>query len=133
MEKRLAIKGHSTRGKEVIEILKMLGGKERTFGMFNVMFNGDAAFGWYYINEGGYIDFKESSLLFESLLFEANTNVFTLEEFLEEFPYKVGDRVRIPEYESEVRISSMNWDGCEVQYEVFTDEYEWYSANELNK
>ena len=32
MRKRLAIRGHATRGKEVIEILEMLGGKSAIHG-----------------------------------------------------------------------------------------------------
>ena len=58
--------------------------------------------------------------------------IFTLEEFLEKYPYKVGDKVRVPEFESEVRIDDMKWDGYNIQYEVFTDETEWYTAEELN-
>ena len=113
----LAIRGHKTRGKEVIEILEMLGGVNQ----INLDGNTDA---WYVLTDTGVIRWSE-------WLFEEKG--FTLEEFLEEFPYKVGDRVRVPEYESEVCISKMYWDGNEVQYEVVTDEVEWYSAKELNE
>ena len=40
--------------------------------------------------------------------------------------------VRVPEFESGVRIDDMRWDGYNIQYEVFTDETEWYTAEELN-
>ena len=113
----LAIKGHKTRGKEVIEILKMLGGVNQ----FNLDGNTNA---WYVLDENRTIRWCE-------WIFKEKG--FTLEEFFEKFPYKVGDRVRVPEYESEVCISKMYWDGSEVQYEVVTDEVEWYSAKELNE
>jgi hypothetical protein len=114
----LAIRGNiNNRGLEVIKTLEMLGGVNK----FNLDGNTDA---WYVLDEGRTIRWCE-------WIFEEKG--FTLEEFLEEFPYKVGDRVRVPEYESEVCISKMYWDGNEVQYEVVTDEVEWYSAKELNK
>lgn len=115
----LAIKGHPTRGNEVIEILEMLGGTngENYWGVFDNRF--------YLINALGDIDDR-------SLIDKSNYQLYTLEEFLEKFPYKVGDKVSIPEYESEVRIDDMKWNGVEILYSVFTDEVEWYSADELN-
>lgn len=114
---QLAIKGHENRGKEVIEILEMLGSSNPKG------YEGSCDW-WYYCIEDNEII---------QLYFWKDFTVFTLEEFLEKFPYKVGDRVRVPEYESEVCISKMYWDGNEVQYEVVTDEVEWYSAKELNE
>ncbi|MBQ5839909.1 MAG: hypothetical protein IIW42_07825 [Bacteroidaceae bacterium] len=114
----LAIKGHPTRGKEVIEILEMLGGKNRCS-----YFGESESYVFYIIDE--IIDCDEIRYLNDYI-------IYTLEGFLEKFPYKVGDRVRIAEYESEVRIDNMKWDGNKVQYEVFTDMTEWYSAEELN-
>lgn len=72
---QLAIKGHATRGKEVIEILKMLGGKNRYH------FKGDED-EWFVLNR----NIQCSDILFDG-------KGFTLEEFLEKFPYKVGDKV----------------------------------------
>lgn len=46
---QLAIRGHATRGKEVIEILEMLGGKMR-----RGRFVGQEISCAYYINEDGY-------------------------------------------------------------------------------
>lgn len=112
----LAIKGHPSRGKELIEIFKTLGGHNGNY------LEGDVDDLCYFINEDGYIDCFESYNFYGYL---------TLEEFLEKYPYKVGDKVLIPEYESDVRIDGMKWDGSEIQYEVFTDESEWYSAKEL--
>lgn len=77
---QLAIKGHSTRGKEVIEILEMLGGtnKYNCLGVFEIRL--------YLINASG--DIEDISLRNNS-----NYQIYTLEEFLEKFPYKVGDKV----------------------------------------
>ena len=93
---RLAIKGHVTRGKEVIEILKMLGGKISDEQLY-----GTVTHYRYYIQGNGYIGLEHYSLL-------NNVVVFTLEEFLEKFPYKVGDKVV---YENKKReITKMVWE-----------------------
>jgi hypothetical protein len=122
---RLAIKGHATRGKEVIEILEMLGGINHNHccGVFESRI---------YI-----IDEKTDEIIDVSRIFHDDYNLFTLEEFLKKYPYKVGDMVRVPEYESEVCIDDMKWNGFEIQYSVSADEtenlYEWYSVEELNE
>lgn len=113
----LAIRGHINLGWKVIKTLEMLGG----VNTFNLEGNTDK----WYVLEGDRV-IRHGELLFVE-------KGFTLEEFFEKFPYKIGDRVRVPEYESEVCISKMYWDGSEVQYEVVTDEVEWYSAKELNE
>ena len=121
MRDKFAIKGHTTRGKEVIELLEMLGGNN----VHKHMGINDKTF--YYINDTNGIDCDKT-------LWNNNRyTIFTLEELLEKYPFKVSDIVRIPEYESEVRIDKMYWDGYEIQYEVFTDEVETYSAEELNQ
>lgn len=82
----LAIKGHETRGKEVIEILEILGGKNQ-----NNVYSGKDTFHYYFIdNETGYIRTK---LYTDDCWTKLTYNIFTLEEFLEKFPYKVGDKV----------------------------------------
>ena len=125
MSKKLAILGHETRNEEVIELLKMLGGRDvsgfsctKTDQFFHVSPN------------DGYVywDYNEPSIV------ENKFEVFTLEKFLEKFPFKVGDFVRIPEYESEVRICKMKW--CplskHIEYLVYrNDDEEWYTAKEL--
>lgn len=77
---QLAIKGHSSRGNEVIEILEMLGGKNST------KLVGSASSCGYYIDSNGNICYKNCSYF-------NNTIQFTLEEFLVRFPYKVGNKV----------------------------------------
>lgn len=105
----LAIKGHTTRGKEVIEILEMLGGKIRRDRLA-----GNEVFSWYYINGDGYIDYKHYSLFYD-------TTVFILEKFLEYFPYKVGDKVQhrgATSCGSVYEVEKMRWVDDHVEYEV---------------
>ena len=116
----LAIKGNNVRFKEVIEILEMLGG-ENKHGL-----TGDESNAYYVI--------ENNEIKCGIYIFGDEPYVFlTVEEFNNKYPYKIGDRVSIPEYESEVRICKMHWDGYEVQYMVYRcDEEEYYSAKELN-
>jgi hypothetical protein len=101
----LAIIGHATRGKEVIEILKMLGGKT------SIVLTGGLICNAYYINSNGFfIDYKHRS--------EFNNDiVYSLEEFLEKFPYKVGDKVKVCGDNLGV-IISMRWEIDYVVYKV---------------
>ena len=125
MNKKLAIRGHATRGNEIIEILKMLGGKNNrdssadTLGLCYLIDDEFDICAHYF----GYDDYEDGEL-----------NIFTLEKFLEKFPFKVGDFVRIPEYESEVRILKMKWCPLSeyIEYLVYpNDEEEWFTADEL--
>jgi hypothetical protein len=77
---QLAIKGHPTRGKEVIEILEILGGKN--------YFHMDG-----FTKEYIYYICKEKDNRIYSAIYSTNQIVFTIEEFLEKFPYKIGDKV----------------------------------------
>ena len=124
---KLAIKGHKTRGNEVIEILEMFG------GINSLEYNGaDSVVIYFYISE------ENNIIKYDWDLddYDEDTLVFTLEEFLEKYPYNVGDKVLIPEYETEVRICEMRWNSwCNyVEYKVYcNDEEDWYTAEELNK
>lgn len=76
MSKKLAILGHKTRNEEVIELLKMLGGRE-TFGL-----SCEKPDRFYHVsNDFIYWDYDEPSIV------ENKFEVFTLEEFLEKFPF----------------------------------------------
>ena len=125
MSKKLAILGHETRNEEVIELLKMLGGKD-VFG-----FSCTKTDRFYHVspNDGFvYWDYNDPSIV------ENKFEVFTLEKFLEKFPFKIGDFVRIPEYESEVRILKMKWCPLSKYIEYLVcpnDEDEWFTADEL--
>ena len=124
MNKKLAIKGHPTRNKEVIELLEMMGGKN--FYEYDGKCVVDIELLYFFIADDNFIRYGSS-------FFNDNFVIFTLEEFLEKNPFKVGDFVNIPEYESEVRICKMKW--CEfgyIEYLVYrNDDEEWYTANEL--
>ena len=90
MSKKLAIKGHPTRGDEVIKLLEMMGGTN-TFSVNNGTAVGNkVAISCYYISENtskyiswDYIGPKEID----------KYKIFTLEEFLEKYPFKIGDKV----------------------------------------
>lgn len=119
----LAIIGHATRDKEVIKILEMLGGNNKNGWKCK-----DPQLVYYTDDTTSLIEFINTCNPNENIL------RYTLEEFLEKYPYKIGDRViarkPAPIYESEICISKMFWNGNEVLY---GDEVEWYSANELSE
>lgn len=126
MGKKLAIRGHSTRGKEVIEILEMMGGVNSNEAYGNLPNNWDVS---YYIFNDGIISVSENKILIKKQF-----EIFTLEEFLEKFPFKIHDLVNIPEYESTVGICGMRWDpySKHMEYMVYRcDDEEWYTAEEL--
>ena len=134
MEKKLAIAGHATRGKEVIEIFLMLGGKN----IHNLKGINDE---YYYIDNDGFIDSELDYI--EN--WEEKFALFTLEEFLEKFPYIVGDKVKVP-YEDgritgnelyEYKILKIKWNYLEstIKYGLPTGDeqrIEYYSTDNLN-
>lgn len=103
----LAIKGHVTRGKEVIEILEMLGGRNST------KLIGTASSCGYYIDSDGNIAYHYYSYFKDAMQ-------FTIEEFLEKYPYKVGDKVNYVKYNDEYQdvytIQRMRWTGVTIEY-----------------
>ena len=113
MKRNLAIIGHKTRGKEIINILKMLGGKR------GENLAGNELFSWYYINGNGCIDYKHYSL------FDGDTLMLTLEQFLEKYPYKIGDEVEYIKYNDEYpetyTITKMFWTGTTINYTLDDD------------
>lgn len=126
MGKRLAIKGHPTRGEEVIKLLGMMGGENKD----NMFFGKDPSC-IYFID--GY-EFIRKEIIENNIHTMRHWQIFTLEEFLEKYPFKVRDFVRIPEYESELCILKMKW--CplseHIEYMVWpNDEEEWFTAEEL--
>lgn len=104
---QLAIKGHPTRGKEVIEILEMLGGKNihridaiRDYCVYFVMDDKNKTI---------------SSLKLNQVLPEQFI-IYSLEEFEEKFPYKVGDEVTFDKYPC--IITGMNWEYDDIVWEI---------------
>lgn len=118
MDKILAIKGHSTRGKEVLEILEMLGGKN----ISNI--NGNYTY-LYYIGDNNFISLTDS--------YRNDFIIFTLEEFLEKYPFKVGDMVQHKESKScrsIYKIKKLIWKDNQIHYLVYNpwQEYDKFTT-----
>lgn len=116
----LAIQGHATRGNEVIELLKMLGGIDSGF------FSGNEIDRFYYIEVDRGICFIDSVV--EHLDFQK----MTLEQFLKRFPYKVGNRVKNV-YGAYGKVYAMKWIDDEIQYRLDFGHHisGWYGADKL--
>lgn len=102
MGKRLSIKGHPTRGNEVIELLEMMGGYKDSLLKDDDIYD-DNYFYFILAEENNVIDgypLKYKDKVDEDYV------IFTLEEFLERFPYKVGDEFGYA-YD---KITEMFWD-----------------------
>lgn len=139
---RLAIIGNPKRSYDVIRILEMLGGVN-----FSHYRNTLASCLYFIDGTERHIvckskdDFKrKDNYLYKGMEGDycvpdnQETNpfvIFTVEDFLEKFPYKIGDMVSVPEYESNVRIDTMMWDGYTVNYGYCTDTEEWCTASEM--
>lgn len=75
---KIAIKANPSRGKEIISLLKSLGGiNEKDW-------KGDGRLDTYYIGKDNKIQYDRAP---------TDYKVYTLEEFEKEFPFKVGDKV----------------------------------------
>ena len=97
---QLAIKGHEKRGAEVIALLEMLGGRN-TYD-YRATYDNLC----YYISTGTNIichDWVNNCYEDEDVL------IFSLEEFLERFPYKVGDKVIDTKTDRVVEIYKAHW------------------------
>lgn len=121
---KLAIKGHPKRGNEVIEILEMLGGSNP----HNYCADCDSL--CFTIGKGtNIIYFDWVKECYE----DEDTLVFTLEEFLKKFPYKVDDCV-VNHKHGKGRITQMLWIDNEIVYEIhFEGCMAYCKANELCK
>lgn len=114
---QLAIKGHPTRGKEVIQLLEMLGADRLGYK--------DTFVGFYY--------YIECDVIVSSDKCPIDAIVFTLEEFEEKFPYKVDDVVVNHKY-GKGDITRMLWIDNEIVYEIhFEGCMAYCKANELCK
>ena len=105
---RLAIKGHATRGSEVIELLEILGGK-------NVYSLTDTHHECFY-------RIANNEIYGEQMLTNPNeARVLTLEEFIEKFPYKIGDKAIA--FGNKCTIVDAVWAECidEVVYTIKLD------------
>lgn len=123
MGKILAIQGHGTRGKEVIELLEMLGGERGDGGAKG--FDESAI---YVIPVSGIIDVR---LTYKNRI--DNYAIFTLEEFLKKYPFKVGDKVFLYDNITEGCVTGMKWDEDkeDIKYCVYTSTFCWCDVKEL--
>ena len=103
---QLAIKGHPTRGKEVIQLLEMLGGVK------HYDLKGTVDSYYYYIDN---LNNKIYPCLGPNI---ENAIVFTLEEFEKEYPYKVGDKVVYKHDNITYFIVKMFWKNDKILYEL---------------
>lgn len=126
---KLEIKGHKERGKEVIALLELFGG----YNDCCIPYDGSDDATFYRISDDGRI--------VSSYFCPNETGVryrpYTLEEFEKEFPYKVGDEVRLGVLDK-VRIVNAYWDSCsdQVIYEARSvedgEEYDNLHAKQLS-
>lgn len=95
----LAIKGHPTRGRDIIQLLEMLGGRNSN------NCTGQYINRIYFINKYGYIESTDDIKL------QLYCATYNLEEFEEKYPDKVGDRVCFPDdLSTPFTINKMWWD-----------------------
>lgn len=116
MGKKLAIIGHPTRGKEVIELLKMMGGVPAETKGFRESY-------CYYISEDTATKYISWDYIGPEEI--EKYKLFTLEAFLEKYPFKVGDKVVYTKFgdncdDFPVAIESMKWTGTTIEY-TFND------------
>ena len=105
MKTKLAIQGHPTRGNEVIKLLEMMGG---TNPFSNGMVIGNKATNCYYISENTATKYISWDYIGPEEINEYK--IFTLEEFLVKYPFKVGDKVVYEDDNDIVVISEIMWD-----------------------
>jgi hypothetical protein len=118
---KIAIQGHPTRGKEVIQILESLGG-------CNIGdYLGTRSNKYYYLDPC--LNISATSVRYNF----KESEIFTLEEFEKEFPFKIGDKVTIigiPDFPK--TITKMEWDRDEILYS-FEGLVNRFGAEDLEK
>lgn len=120
MSKHIAIKGHPTRGKEVIQTLEMLGGKN-VYNLSGIGYTSlHASYAW------GYYVLRNSEICYSAYIYDNEPYViFTLEEFLDKYPYKIGDKVEYIKYDDKTPticvIDKMCWTGTTIEYSLDTN------------
>ena len=109
MGKKLAIKGHPTRGKEVIELLEMMGGINKNMLSAHI---GDVLNPHIYFLEP---DFSDNRIVWYYLLgleWDGRASemiIFTLEEFYRKYPFKIGDKVIDLKTNKIAEVYKMHW------------------------
>ena len=107
MSKILAIEGHPTRGSEIIALLEMMGGVAAATKGFRESY-------CYYISE----DTATKYISWDYIGPEEidKYEIFTIEEFLKKYPYKVGDKVTL--YNKLCTVIWMCWECDNIYYQV---------------
>lgn len=126
MNTKLGIKGHPTRGNEIIELLEMMGGKN-----YSNIGNDDYFF--YYIND-------ENNIEFGWTMWDNNPlyTIFTLEDFLEKYPFKIGDKVIDKADGCPGIVSEMKWDEDVSDMKYFVAfgngiDFGWFASDSIEK
>ena len=116
--KNLAIRGDKERGNNLIALLEMLGGHTDEF-----IDNGiDEKYAYFIVkDENNVIDAFQID---EKDEFDFEAQIFTIEEFYEKYPYKVGDKVVYTKFgyncdDYPVTIESMKWTGTTIEYTFY--------------
>lgn len=113
---KLAIKGHATRGKEVIQLLEMLGGNNKLDLKGN--------------EESFYSIDNDNIIICDDLLLNGTHRYFTLEEYEKLYPYKIGDKVTYVIPNKPLEITKMVWNEEENSI-VYQADYCWCYAENL--
>ena len=109
----LAIKGHPTRGYEVIELLEVLGGKNR-FELDGRLIEQKIGVSYYTVIDG------IITFMMVERGFASDFKLYSLEEFEVKFPYKVRDVIQcIDDDEKKYEIVSMRWTGSKIKYDAY--------------
>lgn len=129
MRKKLAIRGHATRGKEVIELLEMMGGYT-----FNSLMENAHTNRVYYIGSNNAIAW--TNIYSDNGCLETE-DFFTLEEFLEKYPFKVGDKVIDTADGCPGVVNEMKWDEdvSDMKYYVAFEngvDFGWFTNDSIN-
>lgn len=120
---KIAIQGHPTKGKEVIQILERFGGNNYNY------LNATSPRLYYYNGNFNHIDYIHRDSI--------NRNIYkcyTLEEFEKEFPFKIGDKVTIvglPDFPK--IITKITWDCDAILYSFEDSNDTWFYADALKK
>ena len=122
----LAIRGSYIRGKEIINILEMVGGINK-----NEYYGNGSPSAIYYIDNNGYISF-----FFDEVLQVEKYCIYTVDSFLKKFPYTVGDKVINKNDACVGVIDKVEWskDESEIIYSVVFGngiDFGWYKAQGL--
>lgn len=114
--KRLGIKGDKYRYTEIKVLLESIGG----FNEYDIMCNNEESY--YYINLFDEIDSEP----LDGLLID-NTQIYTIDEFYQKFPYKLGDIVHDKTVDTNVEIIDMEWINNNVLYTCKVTDNHYYT------